>query len=623
MAKYSDIKGFTVQTLASDTAASGIAGATWASGGNLNTGRFQSGRVGAGTQTAGLLSGGDVPPASATSEYYDGSSWSEQADLNTARGSHAQGGIQTSSLVTGGSTELASTEEWNGSAWTEVNDLNTGRRQLGMSTNGNAEGAIAFAGYAPPTGGPVGYTGRAEEWNGSSWTETADLNTPRSSLTGTDASSTAALAIGGYRGPPTADRTKFVEEWNGSAWTEIADINNERMDLGCGGSYTDCIIFGGIDGPTAASPSNTEHWDGSSWTEIAELSTGRYGIAGTGSTPAALAMGGTTGTTVTSTEEFTVPSVFSQITEGQLYFNSTTNTFKETISDVPGTSWSSGPAVNSTKSFNNGAGDLTSAITFGGAPSPTQAYSEQWNGSTWTEVSDLNEGRQAGSAGGASGTDAIMGGGYEGPNVSNSVNTEIWDGSSWTEVNNLNTQKYTAGSGIPVSTSGVAFGGNPYVANTEVWDGTNWTEVADLNTARMYLAGFGSATSAIAGNGIDPSASPPTYLQNKVEKWDGTSWTEVSEFNTARSEMLQGQGSSNASGIMSGGSTTGSNQIANTELWNGSSWTELNDLGTAKRMGAQIGSTSSGMYIAGQAPSPSTSVEHWNSPLANKTITAS
>ena len=36
MAKYSDIKGFTVQTLSSDPAASQAAGGSWASGGNIN-----------------------------------------------------------------------------------------------------------------------------------------------------------------------------------------------------------------------------------------------------------------------------------------------------------------------------------------------------------------------------------------------------------------------------------------------------------------------------------------------------------------------------------------------------------------------------------------------------------
>ena len=37
MAKYSDIKGFTVQTVTSDPAASVGATGSWASGGSLNT----------------------------------------------------------------------------------------------------------------------------------------------------------------------------------------------------------------------------------------------------------------------------------------------------------------------------------------------------------------------------------------------------------------------------------------------------------------------------------------------------------------------------------------------------------------------------------------------------------
>ena len=633
MAKYSDIKGFTVQTVSSDPVASQFEGGSWASGGALNSERSQM--AGVGSQTAALGFGGNTPgsPKSAANEQYNGSSWTEVGDLNSARAGMYGFGTTTAAIGSGGlvypfnpsnfATNL--TESWNGSAWTETSDMTYGRATGGSATSGTSTAGLIFGGgYLSPSPNYalVAYT---ESWNGSGWTETADLNSARGYGMGGAGTQTSALAFGGNIPPSPSTTLIATESWDGSSWTEVNDMNTKREGVaGSGADNTSAIAVAGNVPPLTGI---TEIWNGTSWTEVADLSTARTSVGSAGTTVASLAFGGgvpgSSPSISTLTEEFTAPAVFSKTTEGQLFFNSTANAFKETISDVPGTSWSSGPAVNSTKSFNNGAGDLTSAITFGGAPSPTQAYSEQWNGSTWTEVSDLNEGRQAGSAGGASGTDAIMGGGYEGPNVSNSVNTEIWDGSSWTEVNNLNTQKYTAGSGIPVSTSGVAFGGNPYVANTEVWDGTNWTEVADLNTARMYLAGFGSATSAIAGNGIDPSASPPTYLQNKVEKWDGTSWTEVSEFNTARSEMLQGQGSSNASGIMSGGSTTGSNQIANTELWNGSSWTELNDLGTAKRMGAQIGSTSSGMYIAGQAPSPSTSVEHWESSLANKTITAS
>ena len=54
MAKYSDIKGFTVQTLSTDTVASQMAGGSWASGGDLNTARHH-GNSWLGTQTAAIF----------------------------------------------------------------------------------------------------------------------------------------------------------------------------------------------------------------------------------------------------------------------------------------------------------------------------------------------------------------------------------------------------------------------------------------------------------------------------------------------------------------------------------------------------------------------------------------
>jgi len=60
--------------------------AAWASGGNLNTARTLTGT---GTQSAGLGFGGNAPPPSnnpvGLTEEYNGTSWSEQNDLNTAR----------------------------------------------------------------------------------------------------------------------------------------------------------------------------------------------------------------------------------------------------------------------------------------------------------------------------------------------------------------------------------------------------------------------------------------------------------------------------------------------------------------------------------------------------------
>jgi hypothetical protein len=55
----------------------------WSSGGNLNTGRSNVG--GAGTQTAGLAFGGSSPPFVGITEKYNGTSWTEVNDMNTAR----------------------------------------------------------------------------------------------------------------------------------------------------------------------------------------------------------------------------------------------------------------------------------------------------------------------------------------------------------------------------------------------------------------------------------------------------------------------------------------------------------------------------------------------------------
>ena len=42
---------------------------------------------------------------------------------------------------------------------------------------------------------------------------------------------------------------------------------------------------------------------------------------------------------------------YGQTVEGQLFFNSTTNAFKETILDVPGATWASGGNLNASKKY--------------------------------------------------------------------------------------------------------------------------------------------------------------------------------------------------------------------------------------------------------------------------------
>ena len=62
MADYSTIKGFTVQTLASDPYASEMLAGTWASGNAMNTGRDVLGASVMAPTSATLAAGGNAPP---------------------------------------------------------------------------------------------------------------------------------------------------------------------------------------------------------------------------------------------------------------------------------------------------------------------------------------------------------------------------------------------------------------------------------------------------------------------------------------------------------------------------------------------------------------------------------
>jgi len=193
MTTYKGIKGFTVQSLATDPLASGVAGATWSSGGSLNTARYRGGS--SGTQTAGLVFTGRTPSYVTISEQYNGSAWTEVGDVNTAayfNGGSPAGTTSAALKSTGknsGSTFQTNVESYNGSSWTEVADVNTARDSVygaGTSTSN-----IIAGGQNPPN---VALT---ESWNGSAWTEVGDLNTAKGASSSWGSSNTNALIVGG------------------------------------------------------------------------------------------------------------------------------------------------------------------------------------------------------------------------------------------------------------------------------------------------------------------------------------------------------------------------------------------------------------------------------------------
>jgi len=110
-----------------------------------------------------------------------------------------------------------------------------------------------------------------------------------------------------------------------------------------------------------------------------------------------------------------------------------------------------------------------------------------------------------------------VGGNKPGTGITSEV--ESWNGTSWTEVGNINTQRYILAASGTDNTGVLAFGGDtpPVTAVTEEWNGASWTEISDLNTARNNLGGTGTTNSSLAFGGATPTITTST------EEWSSSS----------------------------------------------------------------------------------------------------
>ena len=274
-------------------------------------------------------------------------------------------------------------------SWATTNSLNQSREALAAATSAPASTSLVFLGFNNPTK----YT-QTEKFNGTSWTELNDANTGRANAAGFGVS-TAAIAAGGYLGPPGS--TAIVESWNGTSWTEVGDLNQHKYTSGGAGTSTAGLVFGGGTTPPYSVLAQTESWNGTSWTEVNDLNTGRTGIGGCGATN-------------TEALAFT----------GSVSPNAQTETWN-------GTSWTEVGDLNTGRSGVGSAGIYTSALAVGGNPGFV-GNTETWNGSSWTEEGDLNTGRNN-LEGGGSTASAVMAGG-QAPAIS--AASEEWTGAGAT-----------------------------------------------------------------------------------------------------------------------------------------------------------------------------------------------
>jgi hypothetical protein len=631
MAEYKAIHGFTVQNRTSDPLAAGVAGGTWATGGALNTARVQRGG-GSGTQTAALAASNTVPYGVEV-ESYNGTAWSEITEVNTGRRGSTATGTQTASiLATGrasGTTLTVNTEVWNGNSWTEVANVNTARYSLSSGIGTSTAMVIAGGNTLPDMHKDV------EAWNGASWTEVADYPADMADIIDFG-SSTAAIFTGGFDGPgPRGGGSTYHDDsfsWNGASFTSVTALPANRGTAGSAGTTTDGLVFGGDLSPDTQTTS-TLSWNGSAWTEVADLAitSAGWNSAKAGTASSALAFGGYDGEAITNTEEWTTAGPTDSIQNtGQVFYRSDTGDMKVTLNVLGTGAWASGGNMGQQRYNNASAGTQTAALTtggWGGPPVGAIAKTEVYNGTAWTETGDLNIARQweAGSGSGTN-TASLMYGGYTATGsptpARNKNETESFNGTSWTELANLNTAR-GANAGGGTQTAAITMSGSTPSDSvaTEIWNGASWTEVGDINVSRGGGAAVGQTNTAMLFVG---GYTPPGPVVNSNESWNGNSWTELANLNTARHTLARG--GSSTSGLIAGGYTTA--RVAVTEQWNGSAWTEVGDMAVARYgMGGQGGSSlatwASGGNTSGSDPAGVVTTEEWTQPatVTNSTIT--
>ena len=370
---------------------------------NMGTARAQHGGVG--SQTAALACGGYDTARTAKTEEYDGTNWAEQNDMSTARSQlNSTIGTQTAAIVAGGNTTpgpggySASSEEYNGTSWTAGGSLAAGKNGafgFGILTSGIVTGGEVSGGGksttteyydgtsfsslpATPATGRMSGTAAGSSTSGiivsgsPSGTLTEEFSISLTETTG------AAFASGGnnntysfgrnYANMGTQNATyinggynyyNLTEEYNGSSWSESGDTSNGRYFGTGAGTQTAGLAFGGY--LTGGATNVTEEYDGSSWTNGGNMNVTTGSRMGGGPQTAAIGCGGTG--PITATE----------------YYN--------------GSSWSTQPAtLNETHRERNGVGTQSSYVAMGGTnPGETVFYTdvEEYNGSAWTSVAEL------------------------------------------------------------------------------------------------------------------------------------------------------------------------------------------------------------------------------------------
>ena len=461
-----------------------------------------------------------------------------------------------------------------------VSALNTARDYLQVGSVGTQTAGIAFGGRTHP---PESFKNETEEYNGSGWSESGNLNDARFSGAGFG-TQTAAVMAGGNRPSGSPDGRSDVEEYDGSSWTNATDIPTGRYGAMGAGTLTAGIVAGGATGnyPFTAQSTSFEY-DGTNWTSGGTMNKGRWIGASGGPQTAALFFGG---------------------------FDTTSSPNTTNTESYDGTSFTALSALPTAVSSNMGSGDTSSAVSYGGGNPSAVTTAFTWDGSSWsTSPATLGTARNRGSSSGT-GSAAITGGGsppVAGLSISEEYNKSIntITAAAWASGGALNTARYeNAGTGS--QTAGLTSGGaEPSFSNkTEEYDGSSWSNVTAYPISTRGMGAAGTQTSAVFWGGD----SPPGDTITTTNEYDGSSWTGGGALTYDITTGGTGGTGTQTAGLMIAGYHKPENTAVNyVQEYNGSAWSaNPNAYPTATFSVVQTGTATAALAAGGGTPAPAT-----------------
>ena len=299
----------------------------------------------------------------------------------------------------------------------------------------------------------------------------------------------------------------------------------------------------------------------------------------------------------------------SNLTEGQVWYNSTTNTAK--VRGYNTAAFATGGTYPQTaRQVAQATTSATNGLAFAGCNAVPGAGrttdSSTYNGSSWTATPAI----PAGTTGCGFGipTAAVLGG----DNPGSYDAAYSWNNTTWSTINPMASYSRTNSGAFGTQTAGIVVGGEPAGTTTREFDGTSFSAGPATNVS---ISG-GSSAAGGTSTGACLAGNPSTQF----EEWTGTAWAASTASPTQNAYgFAAGEDQDNflAMGSLPSGSM----------LWNGSSWSTIAALGTSRGSGAPNSGTSvsSALVVGGFTPGANyNTTEEWTGAgVATQTITTS